>query len=93
MSYAFPPELHSLVQLELTKGIYQSEDDVLLTAVRLLHEQELNEEQFRANLKVRLDRLDRGEGLYFDDEESLQAFCESVKAEGRRRYDARQEQQ
>jgi Arc/MetJ-type ribon-helix-helix transcriptional regulator len=93
MSYAFPPELHSLVQLELTKGIYQSEDDVLLSAVRLLHEQELYEEQFRADLKVRLDRLDRGEGIHFDSEEALQEYFERIMAEGQQRYDARQKSQ
>jgi hypothetical protein len=48
-------------------------------------EEELIDQQFRANLQVRLDRLDRGEGLVFENEEALQRFFDQIKAEGRAR--------
>lgn len=44
--------------------------------------------EFRAKLQVRLDRLDRGEGLHFENEEALQKFVDQIKAEGLRRYRA-----
>ena len=39
MSYVFPPELERLVQEELATGAYTSEDDLLLEAMRALHDQ------------------------------------------------------
>jgi antitoxin ParD1/3/4 len=40
MSYVFPPELERLVQEQLATGVYASEDEVLLEAMRVLHEQD-----------------------------------------------------
>ena len=40
MSYAFPGELQQLVQSELAKGVYASEDELLLVALKALRERE-----------------------------------------------------
>jgi len=40
MSYVFPPEIERLVREELATGVYASEDEVLLEAMRALHEQD-----------------------------------------------------
>jgi putative addiction module CopG family antidote len=40
MSYAFPHDVHTLIQARLTSGQYQSEDDVLRDALRALSEEE-----------------------------------------------------
>jgi Arc/MetJ-type ribon-helix-helix transcriptional regulator len=40
MSYVLPPELERLVREELATGVYASEDEVLLEAMRALHERD-----------------------------------------------------
>jgi putative addiction module CopG family antidote len=89
MSYAFPPELHSLVQTELASGRYKDEDELLLEAVRSLRERESHAERFRRELQARIESVDRGEGIDFEDDEALREFFDDVKRRGRERYDAR----
>lgn len=40
MPYPFPPELDRLIREELATGVYASEDDLLLAAVRALRDRE-----------------------------------------------------
>ena len=84
MSYCFPPELGQIVQQELAAGSYHSEDELLLEAVRLLHQREQDLREFKAQLRGRLDRLDREEGIEIEDEEALRAFFDNVQGHGRR---------
>lgn len=88
MSYAFPPELHGLVQTELASGRYKDEDELLLEAVRSLRERESHAEQFRQDLQARIERVDRGEGIELEDEQALHEFFEDVKRRCRAEYDA-----
>jgi Arc/MetJ-type ribon-helix-helix transcriptional regulator len=87
MSYCFPPELGQIVQQELAAGSYHSEDELLLEAVRLLHQREQDLREFKAQLRGRLERLDRGEGIEIEDEEALRAFFDDVQARGQQRYE------
>ncbi len=87
MSYCFPPELDQIVQQELAAGSYRSEDELLLEAVRLLHQREQDLRDFKAQLQGRLERLDRGEGIEIEDEEALRAFFDDVQARGQQRYE------
>ena len=80
MAHVFPPDLERLVQQELATGKYKSEDEVLLEAMKLLRDREIHFQQFRKNLRARLDRLDRGKGTELDDE-SLAAFLDEIEAE------------
>lgn len=88
MSYAFPPELQRLVADGVASGECASEDEVLLEAMRLLRDRDAHWEEFRDRLRVRLDRLDRGEGLEFEDEAALRGFFDDVQARGRERFEA-----
>jgi putative addiction module CopG family antidote len=88
MAYCFPPELQQLVRQELATGVYSSEDELLLEAVRLLHQREEDLQAFRAQLQERLDRLDRGKGIELEDEAALRTFFDDVEARGRQRYEA-----
>ena len=88
MSYAFPAELQQLVQNELAKGNYANEDEVLLQAMRALREREEGLQQWRAEIRGRIDSLDRGEGVELADEQALHRFADEIKAEGRRTYEA-----
>ncbi|HEY5316142.1 MAG TPA: type II toxin-antitoxin system ParD family antitoxin [Pirellulales bacterium] len=40
MSYAFPPDLHQLVEARLASGLYATEDEVLRDALRALAEED-----------------------------------------------------
>jgi len=58
MSYAFPPELDRLVQKELATGVYASEDEVLLEAVRALRDRDEVDAAIREGLDdVKAGRL------------------------------------
>ena len=88
MSYPFPPELQRLLHEGIVAGDYQSEDEMLLEAVRLLRQRDAELARLKESLKTRLDRLDRGEGIDLDDDESLRAFFDDVQARGHERYEA-----
>ena len=88
MAYSFPPELQQLVHQELAAGGYSSEDELLLEAVRLLHQREEDLRNFKAQLQGRLDRLDRGEGIELESEIALRAFFDDVQTRGQQRYEA-----
>lgn len=81
MSETFPPEIRQFVQQELAKGNYQSEEELVLVAVRFLRDSNLRIEQLREGLKTRLDGLDRGLGMELEDEESLGTFFDQIEAE------------
>ena len=68
MSYCFPPELRQIVGQELATGGYASEDELLLEAVRTLHQRKEDLREFQSQLQRRLDRLDRGETIDLADE-------------------------
>ena len=88
MPYSFSAELQQLVRHELAYGNFSSEDELLLEAVRLLHQREEDLRRLKAQLHGRLDRLDRGEGIELEDEAALRAFFNDVQSQGRQRDDA-----
>jgi Arc/MetJ-type ribon-helix-helix transcriptional regulator len=90
MSYSFSPELQQLVRQELAFGGYASEDELLLDAVRLLHQRGEDLRKFKAQLQGRLDRLDHGEGLELEDEAALRTFFDDIQTRGQQRYEASQ---
>jgi Arc/MetJ-type ribon-helix-helix transcriptional regulator len=90
MSYAFSGELQQIVETELAKGGYASEDELLLVALRALREREADYHQLQAEVQDRIDSLDRGEGIEFDDEQTMRDFAHEIKAEGRRSWESSQ---
>jgi Arc/MetJ-type ribon-helix-helix transcriptional regulator len=77
--------LQQIVQRELALGSYASEDDLLMAAVRLLHQREEDLRNFKARLQGRLDQLDQGNGIEIADELALRAFFGDVQSAGKRR--------
>jgi antitoxin ParD1/3/4 len=75
MTISISGEIHTLLQEELATGQYQSTDDVLLTAVRLLRERTQKLDHLRKEIEPALARLDRGEGIPLD--------VAAIKAEAR----------
>jgi Arc/MetJ-type ribon-helix-helix transcriptional regulator len=69
-------------------GLYSSENDVLLEAMRLLRDRDAHLRQFKAQLQTRLDGLNRGEGIELEDDEALRRFFDDVERRGMERYHA-----
>ena len=88
MSDSFSPELQQLVRQELAYGGFASEDELLLEAVRLLHQREEDLRRFKAQLHDRLDRLDRGEGIELEGDAALRTFFDDIQTRGQQRYEA-----
>lgn len=88
MSYPFPSELRQLVEQGLATSNYRNEDEMLIEAVRLLHQRDAHFGQFEENLKTRLERLDRGEAIELENDQALREFFDDVQARGRQRYEA-----
>lgn len=88
MSYCFPPELQQIVRQELSTGNYASEDDLLLEAVRSLHQREEDLRNFKAELQGRLDRLERGDVIELEDDAALRLFFDDIQARGQQRLEA-----
>ena len=88
MGCQFPPELQQLVQQGLAAGQYQSEDEMLLEAIRLLQHRDSQSRRFQENLEARLKRLDRGETIELDDDDALRKFFDDVQHRGTQRYEA-----
>jgi antitoxin ParD1/3/4 len=86
MSQSLPPELQQFLDQELASGRYQTREDVICDALRLLRERRLHE--LRKEIDAGLQQLDRGDGIEIEDDRSLQAFFDDIKARGRERLEA-----
>ncbi len=87
MSTSIPPEIEQYVEHAVSSGRYESAEQVVRAAFRLLQERDRRFETLRADVKAGFDQLDRGEGTELDDE-SLREFFDGIQARGRQRYEA-----
>ena len=78
MSIAFPPELKSFVDAELSQGRYPSEGDLVCDAVRLLQAKRVR--GLRAEIDLGQAELDAGRGINCGDDE-LESFFDEIDAE------------
>jgi antitoxin ParD1/3/4 len=86
MQISLSPEVEQLVRTELATGRYQSENDVLREAVRLLSARDRRVEELRSMVQIGRDQLDRGEYLELDEAE-IDDFFQGLQKRGRRRYE------
>jgi putative addiction module CopG family antidote len=55
ISPSLPPELGQFVEQQLALGKYQSEDGLVVNAVRVLRDVEAQQRQFRADVQLGID--------------------------------------
>lgn len=79
---SLPAELQQFVAQEIASGQYQSTDELLGEAVRLLRERKRHE--LRRQLQLGLDQLESGEAFDLADNASLAAFFDEIEAEVQR---------
>jgi putative addiction module CopG family antidote len=82
MTVEIPLNYQAFVKTVIDRGQFQTEEQVVGEALRLLAERDRRLEEFRREIQVGLDQFYRGEYTEYD-EESLKEFFEQVKAEGR----------
>jgi antitoxin ParD1/3/4 len=87
----YSSEVQNLLDQHLATGLYQSADQLLLTALRVLGERNERLEMLRREVQIGRDQLNRGEFTVYD-EASLRALFDTIQADGRRRYEAAQTQ-
>ena len=62
MPTTLPPDVRQFVDNAIASGEYQSEDEVLVSAVRVLRELKERHEALRRDIQQAIESLDRGEG-------------------------------
>jgi Arc/MetJ-type ribon-helix-helix transcriptional regulator len=80
MSITIPSDLCDYVQRAVATGVYHDEVAMVTEALRLLQRRD----EFRQQIQIGLDQLNRGEVREYDDE-GLKQRLEEIKADGRRR--------
>lgn len=87
MTTAIPPEFEQFVAQQIAGGQYASAEEVVAAGLRVLRELKEREEEFRREVQVGVDQLDRGEGIRVEAGD-LRAFFDAIQARGRERYEA-----
>ena len=88
MSAPSHPTLDQLVEQELATVLFQSREEVLLAAVKLLHKfRNRQQDELRADVQAGFAQLD-GEEAVLLDQDDLRALFDKLQDEGRQRYDA-----
>lgn len=62
-----PPELGRFVQEQLAAGRYESEQELMVDAVRTLRDLEIRQQQFHDDVRLGMEQLRRGEAVEYDD--------------------------
>ena len=81
MTEVLPPDLQQFVKQELANGAYQSEEELMVDAVRLLRDSHLAWKELQADVQSRLERLDRGDAIQIQDDDGLRTFLQGIEAE------------
>lgn len=88
MSIVLSPEVIMQIEDQVRRGRFATADDVVRASLQLLRDRqeelEARREEIRRMVEQGVRELDSGDYTEYDDE-SLKAFFEQVKAEGRRR--------
>ena len=87
MVCSIPSDLEQFVQQQLATGEYRSQDEVVAAGLLVLRELKRRQAEFRQEVQVGVDQLDRGEGIKIAATE-LRAFFDDVQARGQQRYEA-----
>jgi antitoxin ParD1/3/4 len=87
MTIAIPSDLDLFVQQQLASGEYRSQEEVVVAGLQVLRELKDRQADFRRDVQVGVEELDRGEGIKLAAEE-LRAFFDDIQTRGRQRYEA-----
>jgi Arc/MetJ-type ribon-helix-helix transcriptional regulator len=63
----FPPELERFVEEQVASGNYQSEQDLVVSAVRVLRDVQARQREFYEDVQLGMEQLERGEYTEYDE--------------------------
>jgi len=87
MPSMIPPDFEQFVQQQVACGEYRSEEEVVAAGLQILREMKRRQEEFRQDVQVGVDQLDRGESITLAVED-LRAFFDDIQSRGRQRCEA-----
>lgn len=80
-----PPDLGQFVQDQVAAGRYQTEQELVVDAVRVLREIQARQQQFHEDVRLGMEQLGRGEVIEYDDAGLRELFDElTIRAQNRR---------
>ena len=92
MNPSLPPDLSSFVEQQVASGAFGSADEVLVASLRQMQERERKLTELRTMIDEADAEFERGEYIELCDE-TLPAFFEHIKPEGRAELTAEREGQ
>ena len=81
MYATFPPDVAEFMHDSVAAGVYASEADLLIEAVRQLRDGRDNYLRFQTQFRQRLEQLDRGEGISLEGDAQLEQFLRDIESE------------
>jgi putative addiction module CopG family antidote len=88
---SLPPDLGQFVEQQVAAGRYQSEQDLVTDAVRVLRELETRQERLREDVRQGMEQLEQGEFCEYDLDELRQLF-DGLKERARNSREAPREE-
>jgi putative addiction module CopG family antidote len=73
---SFPPELEQFVVEQVAAGNYQSEQDLVVSAVRVLRNVQAKQRQLSEDVRLGMQQLEQGEYTEYDEAGLRQLFQE-----------------
>ena len=85
-----PEERNIIIKRKMESGLYQSEDDVIDSALRLLDKRDVYLRELQEKVRIGIDEIARGEYFEYTDE-TLHELFDEIEEEGLRELEARHE--
>jgi len=82
----FPPELEQFVAEQVAAGNYQSEQELVVSAVRVLRDVQAKHQAFYEDVRLGMEQLEHGDVTEYDEAEFRQLF-EELKQRARNRVE------
>jgi antitoxin ParD1/3/4 len=79
MTLEISPDLAQLVQQQMATGQYESENDLIFSALNLLAERQRQLDEIRREVDPAIESLDRGEGDVLDMDRVRQRVRERIE--------------
>lgn len=80
-----PPDLGHFVQEQVAAGRYQTEQELVVDAVRVLRELQARQQQFHDDVRLGMEQLGRGEFIEYDDA-GLRGLFDELKLRAQNRH-------
>ena len=81
---SFPPDLERFVEEQIAAGNYPSEQDLMVSAVRVLRDLQARQREFHEDVRLGVEQLQRGEFTEYD-EAGLRRRFDELKERARNR--------